>query len=1442
MAIDKTIPNRLQADADQRLVRPEVGEMLDAQNVTMAEGGGSSSGVIKNVRGTLAGTPLTASDRIADDNAVRVIGSVSDPQRGFIYWFVADVSGSSQDAIYQYNTSDDTYRLVLKNSGLNFNSDGFVKANVVNAAFQQDGVTQTALYFTDNTNPPRKINVDRALNSAVYDATGDDFDTVVSMCKPAMQGYPSVKLNTDTSFPENNFRDVLYQFAVQLIYTDGEESAISGYSELTITRPEIFSTMEEAGFGVSPFIDNVCEITLPVDLQLSDLEKIRIVARDGNNGSFFVVDEFQADEDLYRQNFGINKQIYDASSRTYRFYNNYIGRGVSQSTVNKLYDNVPFVASGQSVAGNRVMYSNYQEGRPNTDTNASFTVNYLDDDGTGSGELIRGGGSVIQENTTGFQINIDINPQTDIGVSDILEVGTIMEVSFDFGLDFKIEGDPAVAGEEPIRFSIQDVSSGDSATYYNSYGLDVFFERKTGNSATINAVKIIDTPTAVGNAMTQLSSLFNDATIRYKLHNTTTADNIDLLRLTKIGAPGFRYLKTTGSQQYMDVTWGFDGVYASSGLIEIRPYIKTLSPATAVLSDIDGTPIVGEEIVAGSDNSILRSGIYTGLSGHDLQAQLDYYTDEVGTTDVNISEYLNGQNMSVRTSAFEKTFKAGSSHTFGIVYYDKFNRSGNVNILGSAYVEPIQSQSRSSSQRGACTITVDLSNTTPPEWATHYQIVYAGADSFSNYVQYTTSGGYFKHEAGTTGSSKIPDVHIQEVYLSINTLDVYNEEKNTSRKYSFTEGDKLRVISSFDSSRVYQTSDQGNVMEFDIVGVTTATDEIMGGVTGNSYDDIPTGELDSTVLKLTAPQVNARIDRYQNFDWFDITGTNPANMSSSAASAENLWGQGTVVEIVSPRKYNEERVFYEIGHGGAILNGSHGSNPVLTNGDAYFRPVSCKTSPDEANVGDLAALQYRTFYLESNTVSEGFSSKDWHKGRPHVVFENSATVRRYNGITYSDAYAEDVANLSLSSFNPSLANFFSLDSANGACNYIDTFRDGYLLAFQENRVSRVGVNKDIITTPAAGQIPSLTTSVLGEPVYYLGDFGCGDNPESVLIRDGNAFFVDTSRKKLVRLTSEGLSPVSENGVDSMFKSNLDSFIEEGGTRIVSGYDPEDNQYYVTLRETGAFTGLTLGYNISAGVWQSRYTFYPDMYSDQNGTMYSAYYTQNEAVSDDAEVFHHHTNETDYNTFYGLFNPSLVKVVSNFNPSMVKVFNAISTEGSGAQRWVASSVVTDLGSNGSIDIGDFQEKEGTRYATIRRDSSENSTKHIIPIGRVNGAAVNNPINIVNRVNTLSIPYGAEVKKVNLATGALTDIGQGGATLLFDNFNGVRSINLVGNPTFDVLDTDDELVAVTNQDQNGDPIRGHWAEITLTTNQATPFELYCVNTHIVQSHQDHSLGQQ
>lgn len=1448
MAIDKTIPNRLQADADQRLVRPEVGEMLDAQNVTMAESGGSSSGVIKNVRGTIAGTPLTASDRITDDDPVTVIGSVSDSQRDFVYWFVADINGNSQDAIYQYNTSDDTYRLVLKNSGLNFDSNGFVKADVVNAAFQQDGVVQTVLYFTDNVNPPRKINVDRAMNSSVYDS--GSFDTVISTCKPAMQRYPTVSFTTDQAFEQNNFKVSLFQFAVQQIYIDGEESAISAYSELAVSNHATYGAQEGEGYGVANHIDNVCEIVIPVDIQKPDLEEVRIIARDGNDGAFFVVDQFDPDVDLYKEFFGEQKQIYDASDRRYKFYNNTLGSAVDNNTVNKMYDNVPLLSAGQSFSGNRLMFSNYQEGRPNVPITANITVNNNPIYDKDSNYIAPGNFSSHVSIGSGLSIDVDAlaagsswsaleNPAT---TNTVVPAGTNITLGFDFSSEFIVVGMSLQAEVNGITY--------DSLITQNIklHGPQLLGDTDPQTPGDLiphvfNVSLLLEEDKNIGQIMTDIQSRLSSYTARIKYGMSGWDSANSLLTSIPMFDSGLNQinLRTGSAPYYVEVDWGFDDFSggATSTSFNIKPYIKAVRLISGNFSQVGGgTPFQSFESL---------NLVGTDILNEDGEAQI-----EIGYSGYSPT-FITSPIFSASNKSYKKGFKSGSSHTFGVVYYDKFNRSGNVNEIGTVYIQDIATRS---SNYGPASVTVDLSSTTPPTWATSYQIVYPGPDTTQDFIGYTSGGAYYKREL--SGNVNSPDLHTQEVYISLNSLGNYNEEKKTERDYSFTKGDKVRLISRFDHvavtpGRVYDTASDGTAIEFDVVGVVTigANNDFLahqhGGGASTKIDDKDYGDF----LILESPAVNSGALgkdgnglKFPGYDWFSLTSQNYPDGSSPAI--DSRWGQGTVFEVYTPRKTTSERVYFEIGEGNVISNGGHGSPIELTNGNVFFRPVACKTSPDaaEVNIYDKDNYEYRTFYLECDSASDRLPGSSWHKGRPHVVFEGSAAIRRYNGITYSDAYAEDVANLSLSSFNPSLANFFSLDSANGACNYIGTFRDDYLLAFQENRVARVPVGKDIITSPTTSGIVSLSTNVLNTPQYYSGDFGCGNNPESVLIRDGNAFFVDTSRKKLVRLTTEGLSPISEEGVDNMFKSNLDAFTAEGGTRIVSGYDPEDNQYYVTMRPTGAFDGLTLGYSVSAGVWQSRYTFYPDMYSDQNGTMYSAYYVQNPALANDAEVFHSHTNETDYNTFYGTFSPSTLKVVSNFNPSMVKVFNAISLENSGSARWAATSVVTDLGATGSVALNTFREYEGSDYASIRRDSSSNSTKHIVPIGQVTSSNIGTgEISFVNRVNTLPLMSGATVMQVD-GLGNLTDIGTPLNSVLqprtLSSVTAVREIQINSGTSVDL--TGANLVLVTDQAQNGDPIRGHWAEITLTTNQASLFELYCVNTHFVQSKQDHSLGQQ
>jgi hypothetical protein len=311
-----------------------------------------------------------------------------------------------------------------------------------------------------------------------------------------------------------------------------------------------------------------------------------------------------------------------------------------------------------------------------------------------------------------------------------------------------------------------------------------------------------------------------------------------------------------------------------------------------------------------------------------------------------------------------------------------------------------------------------------------------------------------------------------------------------------------------------------------------------------------------------------------------------------------------------------------------------------------------------------------------------------------------------------------------------------------------------------------------------------------------------------------------------------MAPISETGIDSLFKQAIDDY---DGNRIVSGYDPEDNMYFVTFSDRGTYDGLTLGYNIGSKTWQSRYTFFPDMYADQNDTMYSAIYTPVEGDDND-QIFFSHTNEAERNTFYGEFGDSIVQVVSNNNPSMVKVFNAISLEGD-SNAWAADPIVTDLGSN--AQSFEFVEKEGAYYSFITRD--ENGTKHITGIGRVaslgSGA---NTITFENRVNRNPIPYGSNIRLIS--GGAYDNIGPLEEDVTFVRFVDAYTIEVAG--TINLLLNGlvgGDLVAISESTINGDPIRGHWAEITLTNNQAAAFELYCVNTHFADSKQNHALGQ-
>ena len=97
------IKGSMNKDIDDRLL-PE-GFLRDALNISVGHSEGSDVGAIENIKGNalVAGS---AQDSITGT----VIGTTTDPQTGYIYYFVSEVDG---DTIYEYNPNNDELSIVL---------------------------------------------------------------------------------------------------------------------------------------------------------------------------------------------------------------------------------------------------------------------------------------------------------------------------------------------------------------------------------------------------------------------------------------------------------------------------------------------------------------------------------------------------------------------------------------------------------------------------------------------------------------------------------------------------------------------------------------------------------------------------------------------------------------------------------------------------------------------------------------------------------------------------------------------------------------------------------------------------------------------------------------------------------------------------------------------------------------------------------------------------------------------------------------------------------------------------------------------------------------------------------------------------------------------------------------------------------------------------------
>ena len=175
-------------DIDENLL-PN-GSYRDALNIEITHSEGDDAGNVKNIKGnTRVGVALNTLGNVTGrvTTTARTIGATTSDSDNLIYYLV---TADTFDGVFEYNESMNTVKRILqsnKASASAVSKFNFSKDYYVTGMDYIDGF----LYWTDDLNPPRRINVSRARS---YDNDDSRIDDDISVILAAPLNAPTIDM------------------------------------------------------------------------------------------------------------------------------------------------------------------------------------------------------------------------------------------------------------------------------------------------------------------------------------------------------------------------------------------------------------------------------------------------------------------------------------------------------------------------------------------------------------------------------------------------------------------------------------------------------------------------------------------------------------------------------------------------------------------------------------------------------------------------------------------------------------------------------------------------------------------------------------------------------------------------------------------------------------------------------------------------------------------------------------------------------------------------------------------------------------------------------------------------------------------------------------------------------------------------------------------------
>ncbi len=120
-------------------------------------------------------------------------------------------------------------------------------------------------------------------------------------------------------------------------------------------------------------------------------------------------------------------------------------------------------------------------------------------------------------------------------------------------------------------------------------------------------------------------------------------------------------------------------------------------------------------------------------------------------------------------------------------------------------------------------------------------------------------------------------------------------------------------------------------------------------------------------------------------------------------------------------------------------------------------------------------------------------------------------------------------------------------------------RDVDLITFLEDKVGNILANKDALFNADGKANLTATDKVLGQFVPYTGAYGISTNPESLAKDEFRCYFTDKARGAVLRLSKNGITPISNVGMRTYFRDNLKHCKDLVGT-----FDKVNGEYNLSM--------------------------------------------------------------------------------------------------------------------------------------------------------------------------------------------------------------------------------------------------------------------------------------